>query len=239
MRSKIARRILQEFWLPALVAIGWTVYNLASANGKWDLKAIINIFGPSFFLASWATGQFFRVKKQVGLDRNLSAIESRVESLVEKLEKHTQDYMGYTTGADSVASLMPMFFGGDAVEFGIMNTSAYPVFDVQVEVIDVDESIDPEQGKFWTRHRFNLPSLYPNRVVMGAYRFDLRGRDRLRLNVFFQTRGQGSMQQIRVARVDGQLKIATRTRAGEKVVEQTVPDDFPGWNPESPNELFN
>lgn len=47
------------------------------------------------------------------------------------------------------------------------------------------------------------------------------------------------MQQIRIVRVNGTIQIATRTRAGEKVVEQSVPDGLPGWNPEDPNELFN
>lgn len=74
---------------------------------------------------------------------------------------------------------------------------------------------------------------------MGAYRIDIRDRQWLRLNIFINTRGQGSTQQIRMARVNGAIQIATRTKAGEQVVEQRVPNGFPGWNPENPNELFN
>ena len=113
------------------------------------------------------------------------------------------------------------------------------MFDVQVRLIDLDEPIDPENGKLWTDHMFHLASLFPSRIVMGAYRFDIRDRERLRLNIFINTRGQGSMQQIRIARVNGAIQIATRTRAGERIVEQIVPDGFPRWNPENPNELFN
>lgn len=235
----ILKRLLEEFWLPAIVAVAWTVYNVESSTDVWEFKNYVNVFGPSFFLASWATGQFFRVKKQVNLDKNISAIDSRVESLLEKLEKHTKDFMGYTTGADSVAYFMPMITQAETVELGLINQSSYPVFDVQVRLIDLDEPIDPENGKFWTDHMFHLASLFPSRIVMGAYRFDIRGRERLRLNIFINTRGQGSIQQIRIARVNGAIQIATRTRAGEQVVEQRVPDGFPGWNPENPNELFN
>ena len=235
----ILKRLLEEFWLPALVAVTWTVYNVQSSPAVWEFKNFVNVLGPSFFLASWATGQFFRVKKQVNLDKNISAIESRVESLLEKLEKHTKDFMGYTTGADSVAYFMPMITQSETIELGLINKSSYPVFDVQVRLIDLDESIDPSKGKFWTDHMFHLASLFPNRIVMGAYRFDIRSRERLHLNIFINTRGQGAMQQIRIARVNGAIQIATQTRAGEQVVEQIVPDGFPGWNPQNPNELFN
>jgi hypothetical protein len=237
--SMIPRRLLEEFWLPALVAVAWTIYNAYTSSEIWEFKNIVNVFGPSFFLASWATGQFFRVKKQVNLDKNITAIDSRVESLLEKLEKHTKDFIGYTIGGDSLAYFMPMITQAEIVELGLINQSPYPVFDVQSRLIDLDEPTDFSKGKLWTDHMFRLPSLFPNRIVMGAYRFDIRGRERLYLNIFIDTRGQGTVQQIRIVRVNGTIQIATRTRAGEKVVEQSVPDGFPGWNPEDPNALFN
>lgn len=235
----ILKRILAEFWLPALVAVSWTVYNVPSTTGVWEVKNYVNVFGPSFFLASWATGQFFRVKKQVNLDKNISAIDSRIESLLETLEKHRKDFLGYATGSDSVAYFIPMITPAETVELGLINPSSYPVFDVQVRLIDLDEPIDPENEKFWTDHMFHLASLFPSRIVMGAYRFDIRGRERLHLNIFINTRGQGAMQQIRIARVNGVIQIATRTTAGEQLVDQRVPEGFPGWNPENPNGLFN
>lgn len=235
----IFKRLLGEFWLPALVAFGWTAYNLQPMPTVWDFKTFVNVFGPSFFLASWATGQFFRIKKQVSLDQNITTIESRVTSLLEKLDKHTKDFMGYTTGADSEAYFLPMLSQDEAIELGLINQSSYPVFDVHAELIDLDEAIDPQNGKFWTRHHFDLANLFPNRIVMGAYRLSMKGRDRLYVNIFINTRGQNAIQQLRIARVDGSIQIATRTRAGENVVEQRVPDSFPGWNPDKPNELFN
>lgn len=60
-----------------------------------------NIFVPSFFLLSWATGQFFRVKKQTHIDANLKGIEGRLEGLVIKIEERTTVLLSSITGGDS------------------------------------------------------------------------------------------------------------------------------------------
>lgn len=233
----LAARLLKEFWIPALVAAGWTIYNIAVAT-TWDLKTFVNILGPSFFLASWATGQFFRVQKQAKVEQNLTSIESRVENLVTRLEQHTKDFMGYTTGSDSIAYFRPMITGQNMIELGLLNNSTYPVFDIQAEVINLDEPIDPEKGKFWTRHRYAVESLYPSKIIMGAYRFDVRDRERLKVNIFIQTRTQGLTQQLRVAKIPTGLAIAIKTTAGEKVIERNVPENFPGFNPDDPDSVF-
>lgn len=235
---KLALRLLKEFWIPAIVAAAWTAYNVCTAGSVWDIKTLINVFGPSFFLASWATGQFFRVQKQATVERNLTSIESRVDSLVTRLEKHAQDFIGYSTGSDSVAYLQPMITSPGIVEFGLLNNSAYPVFDVHAELIDLDEPIDPEKGRFWTRHRFSLQSLYPNKIVMCAYRFDLANRARLNINVFIQTRTQGLTQQFRIVKTLDGISIAVKTTAGEKTIERSVPESYPGFNPADPDAVF-
>ena len=233
----IAHRLLREFWLPAVAAIAWTTFNVYSTK-SWDLAAIVNVFGPSFFLASWATGQFFRVQKQANVDRNLTAIDVRVTTLVDRLEKHTTDFLGYTTGGDSWASFMPAISTRDTVELVLHNESRYPVFDIYAEAIDLDEPIAPEQGRFWTRHRFVLQSLFPNKAVMGAYKFNLSGKDRLNVNVFVQTRNKGVTQELRIARVDNWFAIAIRTTVEGNVVKLQVPENFPGLDPAKPEGVF-
>ena len=233
----IARRLLREFWLPAVVAVAWTGFNVYSTKA-WDLKAIVNVFGPSFFLASWATGQFFRVQKQASVDKNLTAIETRVTGLIDRLEKHTTDFLGYATGGDSWASFMPAITGKDTVELILHNESKYPVFDIYAEAIDLDEPIEPDKGRFWTRHRFVLQSLFPNKAVMGAYRFQLGGRDRLKVNVFVQTRNKGVTQEFRIARVGDWFSIAIKTTVEGSVVKLEVPDNYPGRDPANPASVF-
>lgn len=68
------KQILSEFWLPLLAAICWTAYVLWSK--PIDLKAVISGFGPAFFLASWMTGQFFRIRKQEKVQSGLSSVET-------------------------------------------------------------------------------------------------------------------------------------------------------------------
>jgi hypothetical protein len=234
---RIALRLLKEFWLPALLAVAWTTYSVRTA-AAWDFKTLLNTFAPTFFLVSWATGQFFRVQKQAHVEQNLTSIEGRVETLVTKLENHTKDFLGYATGADSVAYFLPMITAAGIVELGLQNKSSYPVFDIHAEVIDLDEPIDPNNGKFWTRHRFSLQSLYPSKIVMGAYRFDLRQRDRLNINVFVQTRTQGLTQQFRIVKTSDWMLIAIKTTAGDQIIERVVPENFPGFDAENPDAVF-
>lgn len=231
-------RLLKEFWLPALVAGLWTGFNLYTAPTNWGFKTLVNVFGPSFFLASWATGQFFRVRKQALVEKNLSAIDQRLEGVVSRLEQHARDFAGYTIGAEGFASFSPMIREKGFIELGLSNLSAYPVFDVQAEVIDLDESIDPDNGRFWTRHPFYVPSLYPSKMIMGAYKFDVSGRQRLRINIFLQTRSGGATQQIRVDNSGDWPLIAIRTANGDKEIELSIPDNFPGYDPQNPSELF-
>ena len=236
---RIAFQILKEFWLPSILAIGWTIYSVYDAGGDWSIASTINIFGPSFFLLSWASGQFFRVRKQARVESNLTDIETRVETLVSNFEAHTKDFYGYTTGGeDSMAFFDPMYTSDNILEFGLINTSEYPVFDIQAELIDLGEKIDPENGKFWTRHRYNCASLYPNKIIMGSYRFDISNLDSLKLNIFIQTRNSGGVQQVRFARVDGNRLLAVQKRIGDKLVEQKIPENFPNYDETNPENVF-
>lgn len=233
----ILLRLLKEFWLPALLATSWTIYNLRGLQ-NWDIKTVLNIFGPTFFLASWATGQFFRVKKQAHVERNLSSIETRVENVVNKLEEHTRDFIDYSTGSDSIVSFIPMFFSPTVLSLGLLNQSTYPVFDIEAEVVDIDEQIDKIRCKGFTRQRFELESLYPGRLLESAYLFDLTNKDKFNINVFIYTRPQKVTQQFRLALTPDGFVVARKTTFGNKTLELQVPDSFPGLDPANPNALF-
>ena len=82
---QIARRLLTEFSLPAIAATAWTVYGAYTANPVWGLRDYVNVFGPSFFLVSWATGQFFRVKKQADVEKKLNSLEAKLDFLADRV----------------------------------------------------------------------------------------------------------------------------------------------------------
>ena len=80
---KIVKQILQEFWIPLLGSLGWTFLNYYNSDKIFkDWTEYVSIFAPAFFFLSWMTGQFFRVKKQVGVSSSLTNIESRFEKLL-------------------------------------------------------------------------------------------------------------------------------------------------------------
>lgn len=100
-----AKQLFKEFWFPAVIAIGWTIYSCSGAGNTTgnlaDIKKYVNIFGPTFFLISWMTGQLFRVKKQSKVESNLTEIENRVGSLLKELELKAERITNHITGGDS------------------------------------------------------------------------------------------------------------------------------------------
>src|ERR1700688_3261765 len=195
----VLKRLFKEFWFPAIVALLWVLYSRSVQRGVADTKNYIAAFATAFFLASWATGQFFRVQKQTLVDRNLQNIEQRLRDLVSLLESKTAELIGYATGGDSTVQFQPMFYMNtpNVLTLMLMNSSKYPVHDIQVEWIDLDEPIDPPNGKFWTRHHAGVPSLWPNKALVDLLRFDLSDRAELSINIFIQTRNSGGVQEIR------------------------------------------
>lgn len=93
------QQLLREFWLPLLVAMAWTIY--AVWGKPLDLKTIVSVLGPAFFLASWMTGHFFRVRKQENVQTGLTSLEGRLEGLVGQLESQAKEITQFTTGGDS------------------------------------------------------------------------------------------------------------------------------------------
>lgn len=236
----LTKRLFKEFWLPAVVAIAWTVFN-AWTSEEWDLRALINVFVPSFFLASWATGQFFRVKKQASVDRNLSNIDGRIESLVSRLEKYYQDFEGFTLGTGSHVRFEAFHFapGKSIIDICLTNFSSYPAFDIYAYLVDLDEEVDFERMKPYTRHPFRTDYLYPNQTIDSAYSLSIANKERLRFNIFLYTRSGGLSQQFRIDNTGEYPLIASRTVISESEIEIKVPDSFPGYDPENPGAIFS
>ncbi|SOD15139.1 hypothetical protein [Pedobacter xixiisoli] len=89
---KILKQLIKEFYVPFLVAIVWTGINalkLTKKPSSWT--DYVNIGMPTFFFASWMTGQFFRVKKQESVSSSLSNIEARVEAVLGDISKQAND----------------------------------------------------------------------------------------------------------------------------------------------------
>jgi hypothetical protein len=86
VRVKVLRQLLREFWLPLLLGVVWTAYNvIAGPRTDWTVRHTLNVLGPTFFFISWLVAQWYRVRKQQRVEDELSEIQSGVRALQEPL----------------------------------------------------------------------------------------------------------------------------------------------------------
>lgn len=86
--------LLKEFWVPLLVALAWTTYNVvALPRDQWSLRTFVNLFGPTFFFVSWLVAQWYRIRKQQRLEQSLTTIETGLRSLP-KIETDLKELKG-------------------------------------------------------------------------------------------------------------------------------------------------
>jgi hypothetical protein len=79
---KVLIQLLKEFWLPLILGLLWTIYNIADTPiAEWSAKNFLNIFGPTFFFMSWLVAQWYRVRKQQKVEAGLGEIQDNVRSL--------------------------------------------------------------------------------------------------------------------------------------------------------------
>ena len=139
---QIARRLVKEFWVPALFATVWTAYNTYLASSVWGLKDYVNVFVPSFFLISWATGQFFRVQKQVGMEQNLLSLDTRIENLVKLTEQvlaRVPEHRADPARKEESDEVIPLsrvvdFYDPIATSYNKRNTGKYLATYIEIEV---------------------------------------------------------------------------------------------------------
>lgn len=133
---QIARRLLTEFWLPAIIAIAWTGYGAYTADPVWGMKNYVNVFGPSFFLVSWATGQFFRVKKQTDVEQKLNSLEAKLDVLAECVSPQHRADPTKQMESDRIVPLSHVveFYDAVAPFYNRRNTGKYLATYVEMDI---------------------------------------------------------------------------------------------------------
>jgi hypothetical protein len=129
---KVFKQLFKEFWLPMAVAIIWTISNYIDAAGKgFGVIKILNVFGPSFFLVAWMTGQVFRVKKQQG-------VEGKLTALVDKLDEKTTYLSNLVTGADGFIDVDLIIFG-TSCDIMVSSFGNFMQYDVDITIFDLSK----------------------------------------------------------------------------------------------------
>jgi hypothetical protein len=80
--GRVGKQILLEFWFPFLVASIWTFFRISKSD-FW--VTLIANFSTSFFLASWATGQFFRIVRNQSIEDWFKEVLQHFTSLKEMM----------------------------------------------------------------------------------------------------------------------------------------------------------
>ena len=224
--KKTLLQLVREFWIPFLAASGWTIYSVWGQDVT--VKSVLANFGPSFFLASWMTGQFFRVRKQAGVETSLGKVESRLNHLIDELEAKTQHMIGYITGGSSYLYFMPLQVQGNKIMWIACHSGEYPLHQVTVRVVDLERLRNGNRRKrsldFESTHKLgdvhrgtNLP-LCEN---------DIDGRDELSFNIFTHARNGKITQETQFVRVEGKLLTALRITGSMGIMREEVDPNFP------------
>lgn len=230
----VLKQLLKEFWLPLLAALFWTIYNFTEMAGeKWSIRAAVNMFAPTFFLASWLVSQWYRVRKQQRVESGLSSIEGRVQQLLTGLDEKTADLAGYVTGGESVCCMMCAPGASDTINsFAVENVGKHPLYEVYARVIDLEtfEEISKagppfDYGK--SEIHFDLGSLIPGLAKIVGVNLSMRSSSSRNFNIFYTARNGSFTQEFRYRRVNGNWLYATQVSRQNGIVHEQIQQGFP------------
>jgi hypothetical protein len=224
--KRTAVQLVKEFSLPLVVSVAWTAYVIDEVT----VQSIGANFGGAFFFVSWMTGQFFRVRKQAGVENSLSLVQDRIQLMTERLEHQTERLIGYVTGGDSFFYFRIIAHGDDSSTWLAVHGggSEFPVYRAKATIVDLDIfDATVSHGRADEADTFvSVGDLLPrhSKIVL---EHDLESGDSRSFNVFM-TAGNGPVQQkIRLRRVGGIWAQATRVINDRGVVHVKVDDDYP------------
>jgi hypothetical protein len=218
------KQLLREFWLPFLLAGAWSVYNaLAIVDPKTPGWAVfVKNFGPSFFLLSWMTGQWFRVKKQSG-------VESRLDQIAGRIEKAAND----VTGGDSYCFcvlMKPNDSGKSKIMF--FNNGKHPLYELGVRMFDAIDRNRVNKSGHDPNSYINIGNLPAGQTAALTPEWDASDGQDIRLDIHYAARNGEFHQQLIVLRPGGKWLFGMRVvRDGDTLQDtwDTEIVDWPGW----------
>lgn len=225
---KTVRQLLREFWLPFILAVAWTTY--AFWNKEPSVPAVVGVLGPAFFLVSWMTGQFFRVRKQEGVQTSLGVLEQRLEAIVGQLEHATREITAYTIGGDSWCYFaISMRDGDDRSVWIAMHQGTYPLYNVSAHIVDLAAfDVGLKIGDLSAGDSYEqIGDLIAHQARM-VRTVDLGSGDARDFNVFFSARNGFFTQLIRLRQVGTRWSRATVVTANDgRTVLEEIDHDYP------------
>lgn len=227
---KTIKQLIKEFWLPLTVAGVWTFINFYNKNyDSWTFVNIVNIFGPSFFLASWLTGQYFRVTRQAKVEDNLEKIEKRANDILNRLEARTGLIFSQIIGGNSFcfANLSQSYLGERNLT--IMHQGDYPLYDLTVRVVDLDKfneySGNPEYAHVFEK-TFSIGTMLPKQFNNLCTVSISDQENSKSFNIFFSARNGMFHELLRLKKINNEWVSAIKVDR-EKTLLESVSDNYP------------
>jgi hypothetical protein len=220
---KVLRQLLREFRFPIGLAIAWTAYNIWTSG--WSLAPAIKDFGASLFFLAYFSGQWFRVQKQQRVDEGLGGIEAKAQRMLSDLDAKTTNLIGHITGGESSPCLVGKPGPDDRLgTVAIEVLGEHSLRDVQMRIVNLANFGADNLGK-----TIAVGDVLHGhaRVLAGDALFDCRHSDDCRFNIFFTAFNGSTAQLLRLRKVDGQWRVATRVLAHGKVAYEYIDTGFP------------
>ncbi len=224
--KKTVLQLVKEFWIPFLVSVVWTTY--AVWGPDVTVKESISNFGSSFFLASWLTGQIFRVRKQAGVEASFGSVEQRLNHLLGELEAKTQNMVSHITGGDSYLHFFPVHFVGTKILWVAFHKGGYSLPQVKISITDVEMlngSFKP-QGALDHVNKFELGDFHQGTSQRVADS-EIGTRERFSFKIVTHSRNGTYKQDTRFVRVDGVIRFALRITGPSGIVHEQIQSGFP------------
>lgn len=228
--KKIGAQVLREFWVPLLVTPAWVSYVMWGES--FEIKKLLETAGTTFFLVSWFTGQFFRIRKQEHVQSGLGSIEQRVEGVVAQLEETAKAVASYATGGDSFCYVAAgVDKGSNATMLTVVHEGKYPMYAVTARIVDLAKfQAACQAGNPFASDIIKQVGDMAERQAKLLGTLDLGTGNACDLDVHFSARNGFYIQQLRFRRINGEWEQATcisTTMDPGKRLHESVSANYP------------
>lgn len=244
---KVFLQILKEFSFPFMLAIIWTLFNLFDKiKINWSFKEFINIFGPSFFFASWIFSQWFRVRKQQTVETGLMGIETSIKRTLNELDNKTTDLVGHITGGDSACYFLCNIDNNNTLHLtAVVHIGKHTLYEAIATIVNLNviKQRTEQTKELFMKNKFNFPdttidigNIAPNYAKMIDAKISsntsLESVNKIYdLNVFFSARNGNFKQLIRYKKINNKWLCATKVEkeisGNTKTFYEKIDDNFP------------
>ncbi len=233
---KIIIQIIKEFWIPLILAISWVLYNIFwNVNSEtWNFQKAVNIFGPTFFLLSWLTCQYFRVKKQTRVEDSFGSMETRLNELLNGLESKTTDMIGHISGGNS----FPYFQIGNLdsnTNKGVLMVipeGEHPQYDVSACIVDLQKFEKVKSSLSFVNMEYSHTNIHIGNLTQThacmVQEWTVENDIEQSYNIFFTARNGSFTQLMRLKKIDGNWVVATKVKNNEdKILYEQIDYNYP------------